>query len=51
MTIDDGKLLLEKMQESGFVGTKWEQDFVKSIEGWVEAGRNPTDKQDLPVAS
>lgn len=39
MTHDEARLLLDAIQEKQYKGTKWEENFIASIEGWIEDGK------------
>jgi hypothetical protein len=45
MTIDDAKILLEAIHDSKFRGNKWEENFILSIEGWVDDNKKLTEGQ------
>ena len=45
MNTMDAKLMLEEIQDTFYQGSKSEDDFLKSIEVWLEDERKLTDKQ------
>jgi hypothetical protein len=51
MTNDEALILLEAIQEAGYECSKWEQDFLASIEGWVEDGKRVTERQSQTLQS